>query len=439
MEELVKTQLNPEAEPFVPTNEVTVVAVQVESENPVDPPASVSSEPPVEEEQEALLWSTEGLIAAQKADPDIGLMYQLVESGASKPSWNDIVQYSKEVKTLWSFWPRLSVRDGLLQRKFTCIEQQSEFWQTIVPRRYHQEFIKRVHTGATGGHFGVKKTSASVQSRTYWPSWSSDVETFVKKCAVSAQYHRGALPRQAALQTPVVGEPWERISIDITGPHPKSSRQNVYILTLVDHFTKWAEAIAILNHTAATVAKDLMVHVFSRYGLPAEVLSDGGTEFESELFAQLMRWLEVDKLRTAAYKPSTYGVVERFHRTLNTILGKLVSTNQRDWDERLPYALMPYRATIHSSTGFTPNKLFLGRESRLPVDLLMGLPVSEVNGDQTMEEYVEKQQYLAEETFQLVRENLNRNAQRRKSTYDAKVRESSYAVGDSVCYCYSRK
>ena len=129
----------------------------------------------------------------------------------------------------------------------------------------------------------------------------------------------------------------------------------------------------IPNHTAATVAKALMVHVFSRYGLPAEVLSDRGSEFESELFSQLMKWLEVDKLRTTAYKPSTNGVVERFHRTLNTILGKLVAVNQRDWDERLPYALLAYRATTHSSTGFTPNKLFLGRENRLPVDLVLSL------------------------------------------------------------------
>ena len=303
VEGALETHLNPEAEPFVPANEVVVAAVYAESDSSVDPPTSTPSEPPAVEDQEVLPWSVEGLIAAQKSDPDIGLIYQLVESGTDKPSWNEVVQYSENVKTLWSFWPPLSIWNGLLQRKFTCIEQQSEYWQTVMPRSSRQEFIQLVHGGATGGHFGVKKTSASVQSRAYWPSWASDVDSVVKKCAVCAQYHRGALPRQAALQTPVVSEPWERISIDITGPHPKSSRQNVYILTLVDHFSMWAEAMPIPNHTAATVAKALMVHVFSRYGLPAEVLSDRGSEFESELFAQLMKWLEVDKLRTTAYKP----------------------------------------------------------------------------------------------------------------------------------------
>ena len=69
----------------------------------------------------------------------------------------------------------------------------------------------------------------------------------------------------------------------------------------------------------------------------------------------------------------------------------------------------------------------------------MGLPVSEVNGAQTMEEYVERQQTLAEETYKLVRQNLSRNAQRRKSAYDMKVRERPYEVGDSVWYYYPRK
>lgn len=75
-----------------------------------------------------------------------------------------------------------------------------------------------------------------------------------------------------------------------------------------------------------------MVHVFSRYGPPDQLLSDRGAEFESQLFAQLTSWLGIDKVRTTAYKPSTNGVVERFHRTLNSMLGKVVARNQRDLD-----------------------------------------------------------------------------------------------------------
>ena len=69
-------------------------------------------------------------------------------------------------------------------------------------------------------------------------------------------------------------------------------------------FSKWAEAIPIHNHTASIVARALVVNVFSRFGAPRQLLSDRGREFESELFSELMKWMEIDKLRTTAYQPS---------------------------------------------------------------------------------------------------------------------------------------
>ena len=220
------------------------------------------------------------------------------------------------------------------------------------------------------------------------------------------RYHRGAPPRRAELQTPCSGEPWERISLDITGPHPRSSKQNQYILTIVDHFSKWAEAIPLSNHTAPTVARALMIHVISRFGAPLQVLTDRGTEFESELFSNLMQWLGVEKLRTTVFKPSTNGTVERFHRTLNSMLGTVLSESQRDWDDKLPHVMSAYRATIHSSTGYSPNKLFLGRESRMPVDLAMGLPRQESHASETYDDYVSNVQETVEKSYHLVREHL---------------------------------
>jgi len=209
----------------------------------------------------------------------------------------------------------------------------------VWPARLRKEFLELVHSGVTGGHLGRRRTAAAIQSRAYWPSWSSDLDMYLKRCEPCARYHRGAAPRHGRLLPFSVREPWERISVDITGPHPRSSRQNQYILTCVDHFSKWAEAIPLRNHTAPTVARALMVNVFARFGSPRQLLSDRGREFESELFSKLMKWLEIDKLRTTAYQPSTNGAVERFHRTLNSMLGKVVDESQRDWDDKLPAVL----------------------------------------------------------------------------------------------------
>jgi hypothetical protein len=66
------------------------------------------------------------------------------------------------------------------------------------------------------------------------------------------------------------GEPWELLSLDVAGPHPVSKQGFMYILTLQDHFTKWAEAIPIHRHTVSVIAGAIFEQVFMRFGTPDE-------------------------------------------------------------------------------------------------------------------------------------------------------------------------
>lgn len=386
-----------------------------------------------------LPWSLEGLRTEQRKDEVVGTVICLLEESPQKPDWDTIALKDHDVKVLWASWPRLAIRDGLLKRRFEEVNDGGVRWQVVVPKALRQEFMSIAHGGMTGGHLGRQKTAAAIKSRAYWPTWSSDLDTFLKRCADCSRYHRGSLPRRAPMQTPLVGEPWERVSVDITGPHPKSSRGNRFIITVVDHFSKWAEAIPVANHTAPVVARVLMNHVFTRFGTPLQLLTDRGPEFESELFTQLMRWMEIDKLRTTAYKPSTNGVVERFHRTLNSMLGKMVSDSQRDWDDQLPLVMAAYRASPHSSTGFSPNRLFLGRENRMPLDLVMGLSTNESNGTENLDEYVAQMEERAREAYGYAREQLQVAAERRKTDYDIRVKQQKFNVGEWVWYYYPRR
>jgi transposase InsO family protein len=182
-----------------------------------------------------------------------------------------------------------------------------------------------------------------------------------------------------------------------------------------------------------------MTNVFSRFGAPKQILTDRGPEFEGALFSQLLEWMQIDKLRTTAYKPATNGVVERFHRTLNSMLGKMVKESQRDWDEKLPFALAAYRATQHDSSGYTPNKLFLGREVRTPLDLIMGLSAEDALQVDTMDDYVVQMYERAESAYKVAREHLRAAAERRKATYDIRVKPVAFCVGDWVLYWYPRR
>jgi len=186
------------------------------------------------------------------------------------------------------------------------------------------------------------------------------------------------------------------------------------MLTVMDHFSKWAEAIPLRNHTAPTVARTLMTHVFSRFGMPLQLLTDRGPEFEGELFTELCKWMEIDKIRTTAYRAATNGMVERFHRTLNAILGKIISENQRDWCEKVPMAAAAYRASVHEATGYTPNRLMLGRETRAPLDIVVGCPPEEQQSYESTDQFVAERQQRMREMYSVVREHLRRAAERRK-------------------------
>jgi len=299
-----------------------------------------------------------------------------------------------------------------------------------------EELVKSLHAGWTGGHVGLRKTLDRVQQKAYWWGWKADVEKVIAKCENCAQYHRGTVKRQAPLQTPMVGDVMDRISIDITGPHPTSRNGFRFILTALNNFSKWAWAFPIRSHDAITVANQLVDQIFSVYGTPIQILSDRGPEFEGELMAEMCRVMEIDKIRTTSYKASTNGQVERFHRTLNSLLGKVVAENQKDWCERLPAVMAAYRASRHESTGYTPNLMMLGREVRTPVDLVYGRPDDQ---PRSYADFVEHKVKVLESAYGTARRELGVTAEREKKYYDLRVRPKLFKKCDWVWYYYPRR
>jgi len=170
------------------------------------------------------------------------------------------------------------------------------------------------------------------------------------------------------------------------------------------------------------------------------LLSDQAPEFESELFQELCKIMEIDKIRTSPYKPSTNSLVERFHRTLNSMIAKAItSDNQRDWDQKLPFVMAAYRAAKHESTGYSPNFLIFGREARAPIDLLLGPAPGEEQHYSRTDEYVAELQQLQRQSYALARKHLGVAAERRKDAYDIRVKHAKFEVGQWVWYLYPRR
>ena len=315
--------------------------------------------------------------------------------------------------------------------------RKGDVWQLIVPMTLRQKIIGQSHAGLDGGHPGPRKTKLKVQRRAYWVGWANDVELYCKGCLRCQLRARGKAPKQGLLTDFRVGAPMERWGLDITGPHPVSSGGFKYIVTAIDYFTRWAEAYPIRNQEAATVATVLAENIVCKFGLPLQILSDQGPNFESALFQRFCQIMGVDKIRTTPYQPRTNGLIERFHRTLNGILGKVVEDNQKDWCRRLPFVMAAYRATPHEVTRFTPNFLFLGRENYAPIDLALGFEVPETPG--TVDDRVTEIAQTMAYAYDLVRNYSGIAVQRRKRRYDMRVRPKEFQVDEWVLYFYPRR
>ena len=120
---------------------------------------------------------------------------------------------------------------------------------------------------------------------------------------------------------------------------------------------------------AEAIAEEL-VGIFSRVGIPQEILTDQGTNFTSKLLGELYRLLNIKALRTSPYHPQTDGLVERFNGTLKGMLRKTAQEDGKDWDKLLPYLLFAYREVPQSSTGFSPFELLYGWDVRGPLDVV---------------------------------------------------------------------
>ena len=147
---------------------------------------------------------------------------------------------------------------------------------------------------------------------------------------------------------------FDRVHLDLVGPLPPSKGYS-YLLTCIDRFTCWPEAIPIHNITAETVAEAFVISWVARFGVPSTVTTDRGSQFESALWEHLMHLLGTKRIRTTAYHPISNGLIERFHRQLKASL-KCQQT-PTNWVSSLPLTLLGIRTAVKDDLTLRRNKI----------------------------------------------------------------------------------
>ena len=184
-----------------------------------------------------------------------------------------------------------------------------------------------------------------------------------------------------------MAEPFERMAMDIIGPLPRSRSGCCYVLVMCDYATRYLEAIALKTIDAKIIAEEL-IKVFARVGIPREILTDQGTNFTSQMLAEVYRLLHVKAICTTPYHQQTDGLVERFNQTLKEMLRKTAYEEGKDWDKLSPFVLFAYREVPQESTGYSPFELLYGREVWGPLDVIREMWESPQVDDESVLSYV---------------------------------------------------
>ncbi|CAB0007774.1 unnamed protein product, partial [Nesidiocoris tenuis] len=234
---------------------------------------------------------------------------------------------------------------------------------------------------------------------------------------------------RAPLHQVALGNAFDRMGVDILGPFPKTARGNKFVLVAVDYFTKWPEAIALPNQEAGTVAEALVENVFSRVGVPLEIHTDQGRNFESVLVQEVARVLGFQKTRSTPLHPQSGGLVERLNRTLTKHLAQFVEEDQRTWDQKIPLFLLAYRSAAHATTGLSPAQLVYGRDLRLP-DVLVRPPPQTIRPPTT--EYAIQLRHYLEQVRAFAQQQATLKMRSQKESFDRHARHPQFKEDDWV-------
>ena len=180
--------------------------------------------------------------------------------------------------------------------------------------------------------------------------------------------------------------------------------KSVNILIVTDHFTKYAQTYVTSKQTAAVVSQTLWENFLIHYGWPEKILTDQGKSFENNLIRELCELAQVKKLCTGPYHPETNGQCEHRNATLINMLGTLPTHAKKNLQEWVTTLIHAYNCTVSSVTGFSPYFLMIGQTPKIPLDIEMGVTLTE-QGDTSYQNYARKLKARLEWAYQVAHEN----------------------------------
>uniref|UniRef100_A0A8C6LDR0 Gypsy retrotransposon integrase-like protein 1 n=1 Tax=Nothobranchius furzeri TaxID=105023 RepID=A0A8C6LDR0_NOTFU len=398
----------------------TALAVETQSESHASWSMPISIHSLVDTQECSPSITQANIRLGQQNDTHIRVLLQSKMSGV-KPSRQELDRLGPQTRCLFREWDRLEPDEhGVLWRKTARRKQ------LVLPEQHKARVLNELHDQM--GHQGTDRTTSLIRDRFFWPYMQREIEQYVMKCTCLKQ-KKPSRETRAPLSNIVTTQPFELVSVDFL--HLERCKGGYeYILVIVDHFTRFAQAYPTTSKSGKTVADKIFNDYALKFGFPARIHHDQGGEFENQLFSQLSKYCSMAGSKTSPYHPQGNGQVERFNRTLIQMLKTLTEKDKTNWKDSLNKLVFAYNCTRTEVTGFSPFYLLFGRSPRLPIDVLFSLPTE--TGSHDHHAYVEQWKQGMQQAYTIAKENAQKAAQSNKRIYDTKVRSSVLSPGDRV-------
>ncbi|KAL0401760.1 UNVERIFIED_CONTAM: Gag-Pol polyprotein [Sesamum latifolium] len=191
--------------------------------------------------------------------------------------------------------------------------------------------LQEIHGGCCGAHAGTRiLANKALRAGYFWPTMKQDAIRLVSKC------------------------------------------QRKFLLVAIDYFTKWIEAEPLARITEGEVMKFIWKNIVCRFGIPQEIISDNGRQFQGQRIQEWYRGLHIRQRFNTVAHPQANGQVEVTNRILVQGIKRRLERVGENWVEELTSVLWAYRTTPRGSTGESPFSLVYGTEVIIPAEL--GIP-----------------------------------------------------------------